>query len=125
VAARRSRIAPSAATPIATPLRRKALLIPEAIPVREGSTTRNAAAAIAGFARPIPMPATMKPGRSAVQRELDVSPYMSASESATSTRPTVSSRRSGARGASFRVASGTAKTKTVSGRKSSPAPSGE
>ena len=99
--------------------------MPEAIPVREGSTTRNAAAAIAGFARPIPTPATMKPGSSAVQCESAVSPYMSASETATSARPTVSSRRNGARGASFRVVSGTAKTKTVSGRKRSPAPSGE
>ena len=53
---RPSRIAPRAATPTATPVRRQALLIPEAMPVREGSTARSAAAAIAGFARPMPIP---------------------------------------------------------------------
>ena len=68
-----SSTAPSAATPTATPVRRQALLIPEAMPVRDGSTARSAAAAIAGLARPIPIPATIRPGSSAVQLELGVS----------------------------------------------------
>src|SRR5438034_1133546 len=60
---RSSRMAPSAATPIETPARRKVLLIPEAIPDRAGSTVRSAEAARLGFASPIPIPPTMKPGR--------------------------------------------------------------
>jgi len=43
------------------------VLIPEAILVREGSTARSATAAIAGLARWMPIPATIRPGSSAVR----------------------------------------------------------
>ena len=122
---RSSSTAPSAATPTATPVRRQALLMPEAMPVREGSTARSAAWAIAGLARPMPIPETIRPGRSAVQLELGVRPYISTRAIATSARPPASSQRSEAPGASFCFSSGTTNTKTVSGRKRRPAPSGE
>src|SRR5437667_5287587 len=53
---RSSSTAPSAATPIATPLSLKALLIPDAIPDRAGSTVQSAEAASVGFASPMPTP---------------------------------------------------------------------
>ena len=73
----------------------------------------------------MPMPATMKPGSSAVQRESESSPYINARPPATSISPAPIIARSGTRAAKRRVASGTKKTKAVSGRKRRPAPSGE
>jgi hypothetical protein len=49
---------------------RQVLLMPEAMPVRAGSTTRKAAPAMVGLARPMPIPETMKPGNKMVQLEV-------------------------------------------------------
>ena len=42
--------------PVAMPTWRKVLLIPEAVPLRRGSTTPIAAVASGGFTQPMPMP---------------------------------------------------------------------
>ena len=55
--------------PVAMPTWRKVLLMPDAIPLRCGGTTPTAVEASGGLIMPIPMPATMKPASSAVQRE--------------------------------------------------------
>ncbi len=63
------KIAPSAAIPVAMPTWRKVELIPDAIPLRCGGTTPIAAEASDGLTNPMPAPATMNPGSSAVQCE--------------------------------------------------------
>src|SRR3954454_18572110 len=70
---------------------RQVLLIPEAMPVRAGSTTRKAAPAIVGFASPTPIPATMKPGSRTVQLESTDTSSMSAMPTATMARLAASS----------------------------------
>ena len=63
------KIAPSTAMPVAIPTWRKVLFVPEAIPLRCGSTTEIEAEASTGLTMPMPNPATMKPGRRMVQDE--------------------------------------------------------
>ena len=52
--------------PVAMPTWRKVLLIPEPIPLRARRTTPTAVWASAGLTMPMPTPASMKPGSSAV-----------------------------------------------------------
>ena len=78
-APRARKIAPHAATPTAIATCRNVSLIPAAIPLRSFDTTLTATSAITGFSRPTPMPATMKPGSSAVQPSLGVNPDISSS----------------------------------------------
>ena len=104
---------------------RAVLLIPEAMPVRAGSTTRRAAPAIVGFASPMPIPVTTKPASSAVHAEPTCTISISASPTATIARLPPSSTRSWTRAACLRVTSGTRKTNAVIGRNRSPAPSAE
>ena len=121
-----SRRAPRAATPIATPPMRNVLLIPDAMPVRAGSTTRNAPAASARFERPIPTPATISPGKSLVQLESDeTSSRINTSPTDTRANPAVTITHNGVRAARRRVAIGTMNTNAVIGRNRRPAPSGE
>ena len=54
--------------PVAIPTWRNVLLMPEAMPLRGGSTTPTAVEASGGFARPTPAPATMKPASSGSSR---------------------------------------------------------
>ena len=74
------KIAPSAAIPVAIPIWRNVLLIPEAIPARRGSTTLTAVDASGALTRPMPIPPTMKPGRSVVQLEFSLMPHISRSD---------------------------------------------
>ena len=99
--------------------------MPDAIPVRAGSTTRRAAPAIVGFARPIPIPATMKPGSSTVQLEPTLISSISSNPPAVIARLAESSTHIWTRAAKLRETSGTRKTKAVIGRNRNPAPSGE
>src|SRR6202000_1115959 len=65
-----ARSEPRAATLVAMPTWRKVLLIPEAMPATLGSTTPTAVEASGGLTRPLPRPATRKPGIRWVQSEL-------------------------------------------------------
>ena len=73
--------------------------IGKAIPVREGSTTRSAAAASAGFATPMPIPATMNPASRAVQPDPGESPCINARPPETRSSPPPINTRSGTRAA--------------------------
>ena len=65
----RSKSAPRAATPMASPPVRKVLLIPEAMPDRSGATTPKPIRAIAGLTMPMPRPVSNNPGMRTSQVE--------------------------------------------------------
>ena len=81
--------------PTAVPTCLAVLLIPEAAPLRRGSTTPIAAVASGGLTKPIPMPARMKPGRSVVQSSLGLTPCISTRPRPISARPAVRNSRTG------------------------------
>ena len=89
--------APSAAIPVAIPTCRNVVLMPDAMPLCWGRTTPIAVDASGGLIRPTPMPATMKPARSAVHSESSATPCMSSSPPATSSRPPAMNQRTGRR----------------------------
>ena len=111
--------------PTAVPTCLAVLLIPDAAPLRRGSTTPIAAVASGGFTKPIPMPARMKPGRSVVQSSLGLTPCIS-------TRPRPISAKAGGqeqRGpdsapTSFPAMGAARKDRSDTGRKRSPLSSG-
>ena len=117
--------APIAATPVARPAVRHVLLIPEAIPARCSATTPSATLAIAGLARPIPSPVSSRPGISAVQEELTVSPRLTASPAAVVARPALSATPGESLSVVRRVAGGTRKHRMVNGKRHRPPVSGE
>ena len=120
-----SKIAPRPAIPVAMPTWRKVLLMPEAMPLRCGSTTPTAALASVGLTIPIPSPPIRKPGNSAVHAEEASSLPISSSATPTRASPTPRSRRIGTREDSLPATGATKKETTVSGRKRRPACSGE
>src|SRR5918994_2889577 len=117
------KIAPRAATPVAIPTWRKVLLIPDAIPARNGATTPIAVEAIAGLVSPMPTPATRKPGSSVVQSSPTSIPRISSRPTPTSIRPRPSRIRAGIRPDSFPAIGATKKESRVMGRNRTPASS--
>lgn len=111
--------------PVAMPIWRKVELIPDPIPVRWGGTTLTAVEASGALTSATPMPATTKPASSDVQSDDTVSPRMSSSATPTIAMPPPMSARTGTR-AERRPATGpTKKESSDSGRKRSPAWSGD
>ena len=117
--------APRPATPVAIPTWRKVVLIPEPIPDFSTGTTAIAAWPIPGLVMPMPMPATMKPTSSVVHSESGETPCISSSPSPTTASPVPSRTRIGILFESTPEIGATMKPSTVSGRKRSPASSGE
>ena len=99
--------------------------MPEAMPARRGSTTDTAVDASGALTKPMPTPAMTKPGSSFVQCEPGVIPCIVRSAIPISDMPTPKRMRTGMR-VDRRPAIGAATNETSeSGRKRSPACSGE
>jgi hypothetical protein len=111
--------------PVAIPTCRKVELIPDAAPLRRGSTTPIAVVARAGLVQPMPIPATMKPGSNVVQSSLGSIPLISSRPMPTSTSPDPMNARAGSRSTSLPVAGATRKDSTETGRNRTPASRGE
>ena len=111
--------------PVAMPTWRKVVLIPDAMPLRMGSTTPMAVEASGGLTSPIPTPQSRKPGSSVVHAESTVTPCMSSSPTPTSVRPPPRKPRTGRRSESFPAIGATTNDSSVIGRKRTPASSGE
>ena len=117
--------APSAAVPVAMPTWRKVELIPEPMPARCGGTTLTAVDASGALTSAMPMPATMKPASSAVHSEEADSPRISSRAIATSSMPPPMRARIGTRADSRPASGATTNDSSESGRKRTPAWSGD
>ena len=91
------KIEPSAAIPVAMPIWRNVALMPEAMPAWCGGTTPIAVEASGGLTRPLPNPATMKPGIRCVHALLPDRPAIATSPTPTSSSPGPMSQRAGTR----------------------------
>ena len=101
------------------------LLAPDAMPLSCGRTTPTAVEASAGVARPIPMPARIWPGSSAVHPDESDRFPISSSPTVTNARPVPSSSRTGTRAVSRPLSGETNRIGMVTGSDRSPACSGE
>ncbi len=108
--------APQAAMPTAMPTWRKVSLIPAAMPLRSFGTTLSATSATAVLTIPTPMPATMKPGSSAVQPSAVLRPDIRSSPRPAKARPTASCARAATRETHMPERPATTKVTIVSGR---------
>ena len=81
------KIEPSAAMPVAIPTCRKVELTPEAMPERSGVTTPTAVEASGTLIRPMPRPATTRPGIRWVQPSVGVMPMSSSSPTPSTAKP--------------------------------------
>ena len=81
------KIVPSAAIPVAVPTWRSVELIPDAMPERAGSTTPTAVEASGTLTRPMPTPATTRPGMRCVHDEVGASPVISTTPTPAITKP--------------------------------------
>ena len=81
--------------PVAIPICLNVLLVPEAIPAWRGSTTLTAVDASGALTKPMPTPATTKPGRSVVHAESTEIPDMSSSATPQSASPPDRRNRTG------------------------------
>ena len=111
--------------PVAIPIWRNVLLIPDAIPARRGSTTLTEVDASGALTRPMPMPPTMKPASSVVQLEPSSIPCMSRSATPTTASPPPSSSRTGTRSDSLPAIGATTNETSESGRKRTPVATAE
>src|SRR5213078_4519268 len=84
-----------AARYVAIPICLNVLLVPEAIPAWRGSTTLTAVDASGALTKPMPTPATTKPGRSVVHAESTEIPDMSSSATPQSASPPDRRNRTG------------------------------
>ena len=117
--------APSPAIPVAIPICRNVLFVPDAMPERSGETTPTAVEASAGFVRPTPIPARTKPGRSSCQPEFVSTRAINSSETPMMARPSPISQRAETREVRLPEIAATTKAASDNGRKRSPAASGE
>ena len=119
------KIAPSPAMPVAMPTWRKVLLMPEAMPLRAWCTTPMAVEASGGLTRPMPAPASTKPGISTVQVELASTAVIVSRPTPTRIRPAAEQQPHGHAHASGAPTIGATKNdSSVIGRKRRPACSG-
>ena len=112
--------APRPAIPVAIPTWRKVELIPEAIPQRSCGTTPIAVEASGGLTRPMPAPASTKPGISTVQVEEASTVVIASRPMPDSSRPEPSSRRTGTRTLSLPAIGATMNDSRVVGQEAQP-----
>ena len=95
------------------------------MPLSFGATTPTAVEASAGVARPVPMPARIWPGSSAVHPDESDRFAISSSPTVTNASPVPSSSRTGTRAVSRPLSGATNRIGAVTGRDRSPASNGE
>jgi hypothetical protein len=115
----------SAATPIAMPAWRNVSFVPAARPLCSTGAEPSATAVSAGLNRPVPTPATSRPGSSTVHEEFAPASVMSAMPAATSPSPPPIITRGEIRSPRLAVAPETRKITTVAGRYARPASIGD
>ena len=119
------KIEPRPAIPVASPSWRAVLFAPDAMPLSCGGTTPTAVEASPGVARPIPMPARIWPGSSAVHPDESDRFPISSSPTVTNASPVPSSSRTGTRAVSRPLSGATNRIGPVTGSDRSPASNGE